>query len=168
MSRNFSSQINQRTPTATVDDIVNNRYDNVHRQLYAHALDRYFSYAAISPDDYHTLELPSSYFDSPSKVKLVRKEYPYKSKVIDLTPYWEEYKFSNDTLQVMIDDDTVNSAEIKYKDYVRGTAEMQSRLTGVKFNISLKDVNDNMNEYPDEHTVNQTFGYKVINKIYGE
>ena len=68
----------------------------------------------------------------------------------------------------MIDDDTVNSAEIKYKDYVRGTAEMQSRLTGVKFNISLKDVNDNMNEYPDEHTVNQTFGYKVINKIYGE
>ena len=166
--RSFSSQINQRQPIMTVNEILNKKYDFVHQQMYEHALSEYFSYAGISKDDYRTVEIPSSYYDSPSRLQLIEKTFPYRRKVIDLTPFWESYKFKESISYLKIDDETILTSEVKYRDYVRGTAEIESRMTGVKYKAALKDIPEDMKDYPDDNSIEHTFGYKLQNKIYGE
>lgn len=166
--RNFSSQINQKQPMMTVHEMLNKKYDDIHHQMYEHALSAYFSYAKISPDNYRTIEIPvTSYYDSPTKVQIISKEYPYKRQVVDLTPFWEAYKFKDNISYLKLDDMTVLTSEIKYRDYVRGIAEMESRMTGVKYKTSLNKVPDYVKDFPDEHPIEQTFSYKLQNKIYG-
>ena len=72
--------------------------------------------------------------------KIISKEYPYKRQVVDLTPFWEAYKFKDNISYLKLDDMTVLTSEIKYRDYVRGIAEMESRMTGVKYKTSLNKV----------------------------
>ena len=166
--RSFSSQINQRQPILTVNEILNKKYDNVHVQMYNHALSEYFSYAGINSDDYRTVEIPASYYDTPSKVQLIEKTYPYKRKTVDLTPWWETYKFKESTSYVKLDDMTILTSEVKYRDYVRGIAEIESRMTGVKYKSKLKDIPEDMKDFPDDNYIDKTFGYKLQHKIYGE
>ena len=166
--RSFSSQTNQRQPILTVNEILNKKYDNVHLQMYNHALSEYFSYTGINSDDYRTVEIPASYYDTPSKVQLIEKTYPYKRKTVDLTPWWETYKFKESTSYVKLDDMTILTSEVKYRDYVRGIAEIESRMTGVKYKSKLKDIPEDMKDFPDDNSIDKTFGYKLKHKIYGE
>lgn len=166
--RSYSSQTNQRQPILSVDEVLNSKYDDVHHQMYVHALSKYFSYSGVDDNLYKTIEIPSSYYDTPSRVQLIEKSFPYKRKTIDLTPYWESYKFKESSSYVKLDDMTMATSEVKYRDYVRGIAELQSRMTGVKYRVKLKDVPENMNDYPDENSISDSFTYKVQNNIYGE
>lgn len=165
--RSYSSQTNQRQPIVTVDEMLNNKYDNVHHQMYTHALSKYFSYTGIDETSYKTVEIPAAYYDTPSKVQLIEKSFPYKRKTIDLSPYWETYKFKESVSYIKLDDMTMSTSEVKYRDYVRGVAELQSRMTGVKYKVKLNEVPESMKDYPDEVSISDSFTYKVQNNIYG-
>ncbi len=166
--KTYSSQTAQHQPMVTVGEMLSGKYDDIHKQLYSAALDRYVSYTGIDKDSYRFVEVPASYYDTPGKVQVVSKEYPYKRTTVDLTDYWEPYMFKDGCSYLAIDEMTVASAEVKYRDYVRGYAEMESRITGYQYTAALKDVPVTAKEYPDENSVSNTFGYKVLNKIYGQ
>lgn len=157
---NFSSQLNQKQPIVTVGEIIINKYDDIHKQMYTHALEKYFAYAGITPDEYRTLELPSSYYESPSRVQLIEKTFPYKRKVVDLTPFWEDYKFKESMSYLKIDDMTMLTAEVKYRDYVRDIAEVESRMTGKRYKVHLKDIPEGTKNYPDDNSFEKTFTYQ--------
>lgn len=167
--RKYSIQTNQRTPDVTVSDVINNKQDDIHSQMYNSALSLYMSYAGLSDDDYRFVELRSSYFDDPSRVQVISKSYPYKRKTVDLTPWWGEYDFKDRMSYLKIDEDdmTVKTAEIVYKNYVTGEAELYSRYSGKKFKVDMKDIPNDVKEIDDSLNMRHTFGYKVQKKIYG-
>ena len=170
----FSSQTLQKRPMMTVGEILDKKYDDIHDQMYHAALSAYFAaYNPVDYDysyDYKCIEIPAAYYDNASKVQVISKTYPYKRFTVDLSPYWGEYMFKDKASYTSIDTDemTVKTAEIKYRDYVKGYAEMESRLTGVKYTVSLKDVPNDIREYPDDKSMENTFAYLVNNKIYGD
>lgn len=165
----FSSQVQQKRPMITVGEMLDKKYDDIHYQLYQTALSAYLSAYNLSFDTYRCIEIPSAYYNTPSKVEMICKEFPYKRYTVDLTPYWGQYMFNDKAsyLAVDVDDMTVNTAELKYCDYVNGRVEMESRITGVKYVTSLKDIPNDVKEYPDDKSILNTFAYLVNNKIYG-
>ena len=166
--RSFSVQTEQRKTDVTFTDVINSRQDDIHAQMYAKALKSWISYAGIDPDSYRMIEIKASYFDTPSKVDVMLKEYPYTRKIVDLSPFWDEYDFSSSMSYMKLDNDnSVETAEVIYKDYVRGYAVMHSRLTDATFKVSLKDLPEDAKEYEDEKSFVHSFSYKVSNKIYG-
>jgi hypothetical protein len=170
----FSAQTLQKCPMMTVGEILDKKYDNIHYQMYQDALSAYFAaYHSADYDysyDYRCIELPSAYYDNASKVQIISKTFPYKCFTVDLSPYWGDYMFKDKASYTCIDADemTVKTAEVKYRDYVKGYAEMESRITGAKYNVSLKDLPNDVREYPDDKSMENTFAYLVNNKIYGD
>jgi hypothetical protein len=165
----YSSHINKRKSIITVSEVISKKYDDIHNQLYERALSSYMDANNMNSTYYRTIEIKSSYYNEPSSVKIIERTPPYKTTIVDLTEYWSDYIYSNTLSYLKIDDDiTTQTAEVKYKDYVRGTAEMESRLTGVKYKTDINKLPLDVKEYPDDHAMSTTFGYKVQNKIYGK
>ena len=164
----YSVQTNQRSTETSVIDVTSGRQDDIHAQMYEMALSSMMSYAGITADDYRFVELKTSYFDEPSKVCVISKAYPYTRKVVDLTSYWPEYQFSEKMSYIMLDNDlTVDTAEVVYRDFVKGYAELRSRYTGRTFKVPLKNLPKDIKDVDDPANLEHSFSYKVVNKIYG-
>ena len=167
--KSYSTQTNERKTDVTVMDVVKSKQDAIHSQMYEEALAQYVSYAGIIEDDYRFIELRASYWDEPSSVQVITKRYPYSRQTVSLSPWWNDYKFDGRMDLLEIDNDnTVNTAEVVYRDYVRGYAELRSRYTGRTFKVALKDVPEDVKEIEDEKSMQHTFSYKVQHKVYGQ
>lgn len=161
--------MNSNSNDITLTDVITSKQDNIHMQMYDEALSYYMSYAGISEEDYRFVEIKSAYYDSPSHVQVIAKTWPYRRITVDLAPFWNPYKFSDKLSYMKVDDDdTVLTAEVIYRDYVRGQATLRSRYTGRSLKVAIKDLPDDIKDIDDEKSLSHTFAYKVNNKIYGK
>lgn len=168
MMKSYSTQVNIRENDVTVSDIISSKQDHIHNEMYVLALEKYVSYAGIDPEAYSFIELPSSYYDSPSRVKIISQDYPYRRKIVDLAPYWDTYKFKDKISYLQIDkENSIATSEVIYRDYVHGYAEIRSKMTGRIVKVNLKDLDGSIPDVEDEKSLRHTFGYKLRHKIYG-
>lgn len=164
----YISQIAYEKPKITVSDILTKRQDNIHKQMYMTAVDKYMAYHGYDKDDYRVIEIPASYFDEPSYVSIVKKKYPYTRITDTLAPFWGEYVFNDDISELKMDNElTVDTLELKYVDYVSGTATVHSRYSGRTLKIPLKDLPDDIALSDEIGEYKRTFTHKVNEKIYG-
>lgn len=165
----YTSQISYRKPNITVSDILDKRQDIIHKQMYETALDKYMSYHGYDKDNYRVVEIPASYFDSPSRINIISKAFPYEHRIDSLEQFWGDYKFKERMSGMKLDNDlTIESAEVKYIDYVSGMATLHSRYSGRTFKVPIKDLPNDVKESDEVQDITCTFTYKVQNKVYGQ
>ena len=173
-SHDKTSKAMMRNNIATFNDIMSDKYDIIHRRLYDNALKAYYADKAIDASQYTAREIVTSSdvksLMLPSKALITERVYPYKHYIIDLTSYWETYKFDdfdNDGIaQKMLPNDYADEFVICYRDYVRGYAEVEGRMSGIHFKIPLSEASG-LEDIHDDNGIKTTFGYKLRNKIYG-
>ena len=164
----YISQIAYEKPKITVSDILTKRQDNIHKQMYLSAVDKYMSYHGYDKNDYRVIEIPAAYFDEPSYISITKKKYPYTRITDTLAPFWGEYMFNDDISELKVDNElTIDTLELKYIDYVTGVATVHSRYSGRTLKIPLKDLPNNIALSDEMREYERTFMYKVNNKIYG-
>ena len=160
-------------------DFVIDKYNNVHSQLYNHALNELLK--SLCEENNTTIEdfskthvfveIKQKEYWLPSKVIIKEVVHPYKIEKYDLTEYWNTYLIGDeyrDMDKVLFDEDTLKDCEIIYIDYVSGKAKFRSKFTGKEFWKDFKYINEKTRINKDSTTLKNTFTYKLQNKIYGE
>ena len=153
---NISSFTNLNNEESVIDvsNVVAGKGQQIYRQLYDAALlsmikDKFPAYSSIEEfkDDYIIIDAPQLDFNmAPSSVSIREKNDITNSVNIDLSKYWPSYKYlnggSNDI--IMIDKkDIVANYELISVDYVRNTAIMKNKESGITYNIPLNKIDKN-------------------------
>ena len=111
--------------------------------------DKFPTYSSVEEfkDDYIIIDAPQLDFNmAPSSVSIREKNDITNSVNIDLSKYWPSYKYlnggSNDI--IMIDKkDIVANYELISVDYIRNTAIMKNKESGITYNITLNKIDKN-------------------------
>lgn len=153
---NISSftNLNNEESVSDVSNIVVDKGPQIYRQLYNAALlsmikDNFPSYNSIEEfkDAYIIIDAPQLDFNMPPSSISVREKNDITNSInIDLSKYWPSYKYlsggSNDI--IMIDEkDIVANYELISVDYVRNTAIMKNKESGITYNITLNKIDKN-------------------------
>lgn len=161
--RKFSNQLNSNINTK-FSDLISDKNTLVHIDLYNDALSSMQAEKNYTTYSYTFTEITGTYFDSPSSVIVTEKQYPFKQKIIDLTPYWKTYQFNADKMEIKLDEYTIQTSEVIYKDYINGKAIIQSKYTGIQTVVDLNAIPDYM-PISDKLSRKSTFGYKLENNL---
>lgn len=137
----------------TIYDVVHNKGNIVHKQLYKTALNLYIKhFCAINKitvnefnDIFRIIEKPAPNYDRPSTIVVCNKTAnpSYKLKyIVDLTPFWPVYNYINKPTEVITinKSDNYGNDEITYIDYVKGTAQTINSYTGEKNEIKTNNI----------------------------
>ena len=163
----YSNQLTSNK-AMTVSDIATSRYDNVHKQMYTLALAKYKEEVNIDEDEYRFLEIPGTYYDSPSLVQVIYKKPPYNKSIVDLTPFWTPSVYTNRFSYKSTNEINYNNCEIIYKDFAKGTVKLRDKIYGYEYVVKLSDMPEYMSESDDMvNHYEDTFSYKYNNKIFG-
>lgn len=153
---NISSftNLNNEESVSDVSSIVTGKGVQVYKQLYNAALlsmikDNFPSYNSIEEfkDAYIIIDAPQLDFNMPpSSISVREKNDITNSKNIDISKYWPSYKYlsggSNDI--IMVDEkDIVANYELVSVDYIRNTAVMKNKESGITYNIPLNKIDKN-------------------------
>ena len=157
-------------------DFVSNKYDNIHIELYAEALNEYLKSINADNDEYinthEFIEIKDNEFWKSSKVMIRNLEYPFETQTIDLSSYWNNYEYLSKFKEfedIYLDEDNVKDAfEVIYIDYVNGKVKFRNKNTGLEIWKDLNYINKDTKYNDDLMSLKNTFSYKLQNKIYGE
>ena len=168
----YSDQLDKNSNN-TVSEVITSEKDIIHNQFYNSALERFIQESGIDENSYHFKEIRQKEYDQPSYVCMTSKTRPYRKTNIWLNSYWDqnwfkpELKSNLSYITEFIEDPTeITSLEIKSIDYVNGKAELYSRYSGKTLTISLDEVPDWIKRM-EGFSLDETFSYKINNKIYG-
>ena len=163
-------------------DYISEKYTKIHAQIYDKALQKLIDDKLVGPGKlcetleelntkYRFIELKKDEYWKPSKVILKQTVYPFESLSYDLDEYWDDYQYKEefkDLKDYWIDEDSVRDAELVYIDYIKGKGKFKSRYTGKEFWVDFKFINSNTKLSKDDMSLENTFSYKIQNKIYGK
>ena len=153
---NISSFTNLNNEESVIDvsNVVVGKGQQIYRQLYDAALlsmikDKFPTYNSIEEfkDDYIIIDAPQLDFNMPPTSVSIREKNDITISInIDLSKYWPSYKYlnggSNDI--IMIDKkDIVANYELISVDYIRNTAIMKNKESGITYNIPLNKIDKN-------------------------
>lgn len=161
---------------ASVSEVVSNKYDIIHKNLFNDALESYY-YAnqekySDAPtfekflENFKIIELKSENYNAPSSVLISTKKFPFKQEKINLAEYWNPYQFvesNKDLDSLMVDKDTLVDARLVYINYVSGKCKFRSKITGKEFWTTIDYITSQTNIDINEMTLEDTFTY-LINK----
>lgn len=161
---------------ASVSEVVSNKYDIIHKNLFNDALESYY-YAnqekySDAPtfekflENFKIIELKSEDYNEPSFVLISTKKFPFKQEKINLAEYWNPYQFgesNKDVDNLMVDEDTLIDAKLIYINYANGKCKFRSKFTGKEFWTTIDYITRQTNIDIDEMTLEDTFTY-LINK----
>ena len=166
------NDFNQMSHKMTFQDYTNDKYNEVHTELFNRALDRYIVENNIDKNEYKFIEFKSKNYYEPSVVCIKRLTYPYDTKKVSLEKYWDKYQFNNDNKEINNDflEDKVNPEmlEIVNINYVTNKVTLLDKNTEKRYIKDISFINDKMSFNKDELSLENTFGYKINNKIYGK
>lgn len=164
-----------------VNDFLNDKYDDIHKQLYNRALNKFIEeYIQTNNLDisienfkknYKFIEIKKDEYFKPSKVLIKSVKVPFgilEGKAIDLSKYWDKYEFNTnfkDLSEILFDEDSIKDAELIYIDYVKGKGKFKSKFTEKSFWVDFKFINNNTKINKDSFSLENTFTYKFRNKI---
>ena len=153
---NISSftNLNNEESVSDVSNVVVSKALQIYTQLYNAALlsmikDNFPSYNTIEEfkDAYIIIDTPQLDFNMPPTSISIREKNDITHSInIDLSKYWPSYKYlnggSNDI--IMIDEkDIVANYELISVDYIRNTAIMKNKESGITYNITLNKIDKN-------------------------
>ena len=146
----------------TVNDVISEKNQKVHKMLYEDALNELKKFEALSETYYTFTEIQDKqHFSNPSKVIVRNKKYPFKSKIYDLKNYWKEYKFEQEynASNIPVDESSLSAVnEVIYKDYAKGIAILKNKMSGNVITTDLYNIDDSV-PYSTQIQLNDTFSY---------
>jgi len=109
------------------------------------------------------IEVKNSEYWMPSSIIIYNRIYPYTKKIIDLTPYWNTYQDHSDlTLStIKMTDENILDSQIQSFDYVRGKAQMYSKMNDMNYEIDFDYLGKDVDL--SEEMLTDTFTYKYNN-----
>lgn len=169
-----------------VGDYVSNKNDKVHKELYDSALERYITYICetndIDVDEYKSthkfIEIRKNNYWEPSYV-YIRDinsprpgKTPFVTEKVYLSKWWNNYQYINDNKEIdsMFFNEDFNSYALSVieLDYINGKVKFRDKHNNVEFWKDFGFINSYTNYNTDEIGLNDTFSYKINNKIYGK
>lgn len=146
MNRQYDKMMYESGPISFYD-YASNKQDKIHCQLYRNALQKYLvdhQNYLLYRTAYNFIEIKGEEYWMPSYVNIVMKHYPYTRNKVWLNDYWDDYqkKISNRSpYDIMIDDATMNDAQIVDINYATGEATLKSKYTGVEVKVPFDRLN---------------------------
>ena len=166
-----------------VEDYVSNKNDKVHKELYESALDRYITYICDGEgvDEYKNshifIEIRQNNYWDPSYVYIkdinppVPGTVPFVTEKVDLSPWWNDYQFVNDNKEIdkmfFNEDFNTYALSVVELDYINGRVKFRDKHNNTEFWKDFGFINSYTYYNTDEVGLNDTFSYKINNKIYG-
>jgi len=148
----------------SVEDFVSEKQTQVHKQLYQIALTTYIKENIQTKDigEYKFTEFKNDDYTKPSKVLQVSKIKPYHKKIVDLSPYWPDYKYDDKEMftSLKIDSSAIDEFQIIKIDYAKGVVTMENRISGSIINVPFNRINSDT-VVSDSLTVKNTF-YELL------
>ena len=127
---------NQILNNIGVDDVLNSKEENIHRELFNNALSKFKLENKYSDEDYIFTEYRTSKdYLQPSKVIVISKISPYTKHSFDLTKYWDNYKFNKNYERI---DNEEENLEIVDLFYSSAKALIRNKYTGEEFKVDFK------------------------------
>lgn len=153
-------------------DYVYDKYNIIHQKLFDNALERLIIEKGYNKDDYRFIEIKQDEYYKPSIVYVKSIYPPFTTEKISLEKYWDKYEFNeifkNLDENFFNEDININSLEIVDINYVKGIMKLKDKITGKTFIRSTKYLNDNLKYNKESYSLENTFSYKINNKIYGK
>jgi len=168
-----------------VGDYVSNKMDKIHKELYESALNKYISYICelnrTNVDEYknshYFIEIRANNYWEPSTIYIkdinppTIGTTPFTVEKVNLSPWWNDYQYINDNKE--IDDTFFNEDFNSYAlsvielDYINGRVKFRDKHNNTEFWKDFGFINSYTHYNTDEIGLNDTFSYKINNKIYG-
>lgn len=123
----------------SVNEILSDKPDQIHKALYNRALEKFKSKHSLSDSEYKFVEVidnAKEYYEF-SSVLVVSKIYPFTKKTYSLEKYWDNYQFT-DSIENVIDESY--NYEILEKNYINGTAIVLKKDTGEKIELRFSQL----------------------------
>lgn len=123
----------------SVNEILSDKPDQIHKALYNRALEKFKSQYGLSDSEYKFVEVidnAKEYYEF-SSVLVVSKIYPFTKKTYSLEKYWDNYQFT-DSIENVIDESY--NYEILEKNYINGTAIVLKKDTGEKIELRFSQL----------------------------
>lgn len=131
---------NQILNNIGVDDVLNSKEENIHRELFNNALSKFKLENKYSDKEYIFTEYRTSKdYLQPSKVVVISKKSPYTKRSFDLTKYWDNYKFNKNYERI---DNEEENLEIVDMFYSSAKALIRNKYTGEEFKVDFKQCNN--------------------------
>ena len=134
----------------TIDDIVNNKQNKIHTELFNNAVKNYAVSNNINLSSYTVIDLQNNddYLKS-SYALLLSKTKPFKKYNVDLNQYWNTNYMDNNVIQsyedILLDEDDRKYSEYDYTDYIKGRIYFKNKLTNKRFYISFDKFDKEVN-----------------------
>ena len=160
-------------------DFISNKTNIVHEKLYVAALDKCIEdlvkESGMSVEDYcksHVfIEIKNTEYWMPSKVTIKNINPPYDIKKVDLKKYWNEYQYIDEFKELdgmfFENDFDKNAFEVVDINYINGKAKFKNKYSGEEIWKDFKYLNEDTVYNKEALSLEDTFTYKLQNKIYG-
>lgn len=152
----------------SVNDFISDKQWKVHFKLFQDALSKCIKEMGIDRKGYSFYEIESSnnYYE-PVQVLIVSRTYPFSRQRVDLSKWWQDYKFLEDKKPfdaVTNDEFDISNYDVTYKDFIHGEYKMESKFYEDDITRSFNSIGIKKSY---EMSLAPTFQYRVNNKIYG-
>lgn len=161
---NYTNSLLASGKLMSVDELLSNKAQNIHNQIYNLSKKKYIAdHPEYSDDKYTWSEMPANdWLDCPSII-VISKVWPFKSKKIDISKYWKEI---NKYLKNNEDNwwyntptqENSNDSEITKIDYVNGNVKMESKMEGTQITVPFNEVGPYTPMNDKKCTLIDTFG----------
>ncbi len=163
----YDSLIPSEKYLQSMSELISNKADDIHAQLYQIALDKWLADHEEYREGHTIRELKTKDLTEAPSILIVSNKWPFNRKTESLREYWDNSFFninSSSWEDVYIDEESMTDAEIVHIDYVNGKVKMESKLTGHSFYMPFNRVNGDTPINEEKCTIIGTFTYMINNR----
>lgn len=137
--------------------LITSTNDNLKSIMLRNLLDDFLSTHRI-------VEIQNEEYYKASKIIIYNKYFPFNKRIIDLTPYWNNYQFYNNKNieDIKVTEENKNDSYITDIDYIHGKVKMYSKINDMSYDVDFDYVKNNTEI--DDSILRNTFTYK-LNKL---
>lgn len=122
----------------SVNDILDNKANDIHRQMFDYAIKRYCASNSLDYDAFTDenilVDICNDAYYLPSEVKVISKKN-MQSSYVKLDEYWPDFYYFP-----YIDENHLGGTVLMYADYVRNYAQFFDKNKGIEFCLKLTDL----------------------------
>lgn len=137
--------------------LITSTNDNLKSIMLRNLLDDFLSTHRI-------VEIQNEEYYKASKIIIYNKYFPFNKRIVDLTPYWNNYQFyDNKNIEdIKVTEENKNDSYITDIDYIHGKVKMYSKINDMSYDVDFDYVKNNTEI--DDSILRNTFTYK-LNKL---
>lgn len=159
----YDSLVPSESFLQTSSEFVSSKVEDIHKQAYDIALSRWIEDHKEYKVGHTITEIRKKDFTEAPSILVTSSKYPFSKKVFKLDDYWEGITFfkrkENQWINLQIDEEGINDAEIVAIDYVSGKVKMESKVSGNQFEVPFNQVNKDTPLNDDKMGLTNTFTY---------